>query len=115
MAAQDEAVGRGEGGDGVGGTVFVIPRGASVHDLPLHLVLGNDETGFLAHEIDERPIAGDLCRRDRRPIEEAPIGRQFAQRDSRGSAAVWREQRDHAAAKRCETGSKNTTPAWSRI
>jgi len=56
----------------------------------------------LAHEIDERPITGDLCRRDRRPIEETLIGRQFAKRDSRGSAAAWREQRNRAGAKRRE-------------
>src|ERR1700730_8033751 len=115
VAAQDEAVGRGEGGDGVGGTVFVIPRGASVHDLPLHLVLGDDETGFLTHEINERPIAGGLRRRNSRPIKKSPIGRQFAKRDGRGNAAAWREQRDHAAAKRREAGGKNATSAWSRI
>jgi len=80
VAAQDELVDGCEVGDGVRWTVVVIAGSAAIHDLPFHLILGNDETGLLAHQIDERRIAGYLGCRDRGPVQEPLLGRQLAKR-----------------------------------
>ena len=62
MAAQNEVIGSGKIGDGVGGTIVVVIGGPSVHHLPFHIVLGNDQPRLLEHEIDKRVIASDLRR-----------------------------------------------------
>src|SRR5215469_12581033 len=114
MAAQDELIGTREVSYRVGWSIIVIAGGPSVHDLPLHLVLGDDETSLMADEIGKRAVTGDLRRRDRGAIEEPLFGRQFAERRGLCRSAKRRAQTRGADTQPDEPAGKNATAGRTR-
>jgi hypothetical protein len=110
VPAEHEPVGRREVGDRVSGSEVVIPRAASVHDLPLHLVLGDDETGFLTHKIEKWAVSGDLPCGDCRPVDEPFFGCQFAERDRLRRQAARGPQVGRARAQQRKSGGKKAPP-----
>lgn len=78
VPAQREVVFERESGDRIGRTVIVIAARAAVHDLPFHVILGDDQPRLLQHEIDKPGIFGNLLGRNRGPVEQPLFRRQLA-------------------------------------